>query len=153
MRAKVLEVVCAAQFLVFGACAADRPYLDGRFDLNFAESHWDHEPHMTDAFWIFQKDDGKTRTGYNVQFTKNGRLMVYYYDNISYDGSYNWLNDWYSEANTYVDEDTFNFAWKVQRDGMSEPSTGTATCEISNERTKITCKTSAGVTEVYEKRN
>jgi hypothetical protein len=85
-----LATAAVSWVLIFpGAYAADGAYLEGRFDLNFEESSWEHEPHMTDAFWVFQQDDGKTRTGYNVQHATNGRLLVYYYDNISYDGQYN----------------------------------------------------------------
>ena len=84
MNAARLTMAAVSSVLILSSAnAAGGAYLEGRFDLNFEDSSWEHEPHMTDAFWVFQHDDGKTRTGYNVQHATNGRLLVYYYDNIS----------------------------------------------------------------------
>src|SRR3954469_7073265 len=91
-------------------------YLEGRFDLNMKESHWPGAAlPMTGGFWVFDQDDGKTRRGHVVQYGTDGKLNPYYYDNIKYDGSWSWLNDWYKESNTYVDRNTFNFAYEVHK--------------------------------------
>ena len=106
---------------------------------------------MTGGFWVFERDDGKTRRGHVVQYAANGRPLVYYYDDIPYDGSFHWLDDWYKEAETYLDDHTFNFAWELQRAGMSEPSTGSATCKINDDRSVIRCD-GTGLIEVYVKK-
>lgn len=127
-------------------------YLEGRFDLNMKESHWPGaELPMTGGFWVFDYDDGKTRRGHVVQYGKDGKLNPYYYDNIKYDGTWSWLNDWYKESNTYVDRNTFNFAYEVHKAGLKEPIAGSAQCKINPPRTKITC-TIGDAVEVYEKK-
>jgi len=144
-----------AMVMIAGLVSAEakaEPYLDGRFDLNMKESHFPGpELPMTGGFWVFEKDDGKTRKGHVVQYGKDGKLNVYYYDNVAYDGKMNWLNDWYKESNTIVDRNTFNFAYEVHRAGMAEPMKGDATCKINEPRDKITCKIGELI-EVYEKK-
>jgi hypothetical protein len=127
-------------------------YLEGRFDLNMKESHFPGpKPPMSGGFWVFEKDDGKTRKSHVVQYADGGKLNVYYYDNVAYDGKMNWLNDWYKESNTIVDRNTFKFAYEVHRAGMTAPMKGDATCKINDPRTKITCQIGE-VVEVYEKK-
>ena len=145
----------AATMLVAGVLSVSakaETYLEGRFDLNMKETHFPGpEAPMTGGFWVFEKDDGKTRRGHVVQYAKGGKLNVYYYDNVAYDGKMNWLNDWYKESNTIVDRNTFSFAYEVHRAGMAQPMTGDAVCKINDARSKITCKIGEA-TEVYEKK-
>ncbi len=54
-------------FTASGALADGRAYLDGRFDLDLSRSHWADGPALfAGGFWVFERDDGKTRTGYGV---------------------------------------------------------------------------------------
>ena len=136
-----LKFAAAAAVVAAGMAGAahGETFLEGRFDLNMKETHFPGgEAPMTGGFWVFENDDGKTRKGHVVQYAKNGRLSVYYYDNVAYDGKMNWLNDWYRESNTIVDRNTFIFSYEVLRDGMKEPTGGSATCKINDGRSKIT---------------
>jgi hypothetical protein len=144
-------VVLAAALLASVSAKAET-YLEGRFDLNMKETKFPNpDQAMTGGFWVFEKDDGKTRRGHVVQYQKDGKILAYYYDGVAYDGKMNWLNDWYKESNTIVDRNTFKFAYEVHRAGMTAPVKGDATCKINEPRTKITCNI-GDVVEVYEQK-
>ena len=134
-----------------GSVRAEQPYLEGRFDIVMKESHWAGEPPLVDAFWVFEKDDGKTRRSHLVHYRKDGRLNVGYYDNTPYDGKMYWLNDWYRESNTMIDRNTFSYEYELQMAGMPKPLTGKGLCKINEPRTRISC-TIGGSVEVYEKK-
>ncbi len=147
-----MRTIFTAAAMVFAssiAIAGERPYLEGRFDLDMSRSSWDGgaKP-MTGGFWVFEHDDGKTRKGYVVQYGAGGRPLVYHYNHQPYDGKMYWLNDWYRESETYVDDNTFKFAWEVHRG--ETPMPGQATCKISEARDEIHCE-GTGFVEVYEK--
>jgi hypothetical protein len=127
------------------------PYLEGRFDIVMKESHWSGEPPLVDAFWVFEKDDGKTRRSHLVHYRKDGRLNVGYYDNVPYDGKMYWLNDWYRESNTMIDRNTFSYEYELQMVGMPKALTGKGLCKINEPRTRIHC-TIGDAVEVYEKK-
>ncbi len=152
---RIALALCGALLLTAGAAHAEgkRPYLQGRFDLDMSKSTWagGAKP-MTGGFWVFEKDDGKTRVGHVVQYAANGRPLVYYYDHVPYDGTMHWLNDWYKESETYIDDNTFSFAWELQRTGMAEPNKGTATCKINAERSVLDCE-GTGFHEIYAKKS
>jgi hypothetical protein len=148
-----IGVVAVAMVVGLSSVAAKaETYLEGRFDLNMQETKFPGgQAPFTGGFWVFEKDDGKTRRGHVVQYQKDGKMSVYYYDNVAYDGKMNWLNDWYKESNTVVDRNTFNFSYEVHRAGMAQPMKGDAQCKINEPRTKLTCKIGDAI-EVYEKK-
>ncbi len=133
------------------ALAKDEPYLEGRFDIVMKDSHWAGEPPLVNAFWVFEKDDGKVRRSHIVHYRKDGRLNVGYYDDTPYDGKMYWLNDWYKESNTYIDRNTFSYEYELQMAGMPKAFTGKGLCKINEPRTRITCTIGESV-EVYEKK-
>lgn len=143
---------CIVASLLVATNASAETYLQGRFELKMSESKFKGDPPFTGGFWVFEKDDGKTRTGYLVQQLKNGRPQVFYYDKTPYDGKLYWLNDWYMESNKIIDKNTFTVGYEVRKETMKEPFTGTASCKINDARTKFVCDVGGNI-EVYEKSN
>ena len=149
-RSIVASAVLVASFSN-GSVRAEQPYLEGRFDIVMKESHWVGEPPLVDAFWVFENNDGKTRRSHLVDYRKDGRLNVGYYENTPYDGKMYWLNDWYRESNKMTDRNTFSYEFELQMAGMSQPYTGKGLCKINEPRTRISCAIGGSV-EVYEKK-
>jgi hypothetical protein len=147
-QARLLLSVC---FCLVASGASAEPYLQGRFELDMKQSSFKGDPTFTGGFWVFEKDDGKTHTGYLVQFRKNGGPFVFYYDNTPYDGKLYWLNDWYREGIAILDKNTFSVTYEVRRDGMKEPFKGSAVCKINDDRSRFTCNVGESV-EVYQNR-
>lgn len=138
-----MRFIIATTVILFAASAAladERPYLEGRFDLDISKSNWESEnTSFTGGFWVFERDDGKTRKGYGVQYSAAfGRPLVYHFDNTPYDGTFHWLNDWYKGSETYVDDHTFKSSWEIHRG--ETPTKGEQTCKINEARDVIRCE-------------
>jgi hypothetical protein len=147
---KLIQSIYGPALLLVATSANAEAYLQGRFELKMSESKFKGDAPMTGGLWVFENDDGKTRTGYLVQYLKNGRPQVFYYGKTPYDGKLYWLNDWYMESNKIIDQNNFSVGYEVRKETMKEPIVGTASCKINETRTKFVCDVGGSI-EVYEK--
>src|SRR4051812_21077669 len=91
------------------ALGADKPFLEGTFYLEPAGN-------IAGGAWTFDKHDGTVIQGHLMQTLKDGKLQSFRYFDYPVDGKLYWLNDWYKEAQTRVDDHTFAVSWEVLKD-------------------------------------
>lgn len=126
------------------ALGADKPYLEGTFYLDPIPGG------ITGGVWRFDKDDGVTRQGALMQTLKDGKLQSFTYFDYPIDGQLYWLNDWYKESNTRVDNNTFSVSWEAYK-GPNQPiKGGPVICKINEARDKFVCD-GPNLHEVYSK--
>ena len=126
------------------ALGADKPYLEGKFYLEPAGN-------ITGGVWTFDKHDGVTLQGHLMQTLKDGKIQSFTYFDYPIDGKLYWLNDWYKESQTRVDDSTFSVSWEVYKGPNQPMKGGPVVCKINEARDRFACDSPNNFHEVYSK--